>query len=250
MALSLSRPALLGGWVFSFGDPFLGGARASIGAGIQQEQASGRAPMAEWLLLARHGSVSDSHAGFLGSTDVPLSARGRREAESLAQTLRGRRVDRMVASPMKRALETAEAIAAALGLQVEIDSDLREIDFGEWEGKSFHEICAQDREAVERWAEFAPDFAPPGGEAIGAFLDRVRSALGRLANDPSNSVLAVAHGGVVRHALCQVLGLSPKQYLIFDIRPASLTTLRMFGREGVLNEIRNVDESQTRPNRH
>ena len=198
--------------------------------------------MTEWLLLARHGSVSDTHAGFLGSTDLPLSPRGRQEAEALAQTLRGRRVDRMVSSPMKRALETAETIASALGLRVEIDRDLREIDFGEWEGKSFHEICSDNREAVERWAEFALDFAPPGGESIGAFLGRVRNALCRLTGDPNNSVLAVAHGGVVRHALCQVLGLSPRQYLIFDIRPASLTTLRMFGTEGVLNEIRNVDE--------
>lgn len=202
--------------------------------------------MTEWLLLARHGRVSDSHAGFLGRTDLPLSPRGRREAEALAQALRGRRVDRMVSSPKKRALETAEAISAALGLDVEIDSDLREIDFGEWEGRSFHEICLQDHEAVERWAEFDLDFAPPGGEAIGDFLTRVRTALGRLTGDPSNSVLAVAHGGVVRHALCQVLGLSPRQYLIFDIQPASLTTLRMFGKDGVLNEIRNVDAPQAR----
>lgn len=198
--------------------------------------------MGEYLLLARHGSVEESSGrGFLGRTDAPLSEKGYAEARALAEVVRGRKPERIVSSPLTRATQTAAVVAEAAGLEVETDADLREIDFGEWEGRTFEEIQADDPEAVSRWAEFSPDFAPPGGEVIGDFFRRARRALARLAGDPADMVLAVTHGGVIRTAICQLLGLDARSYLLFDVRPASLTTIRIFDGKGILTEMRSVD---------
>lgn len=195
--------------------------------------------MPDWLLLARHGTVEGRRSGVLGcAADAPLSALGWREARSLAEAARRYRPEALVASPMLRARQTAEAVSEALGLPVEMDDDLREIGLGEWEGKTFEEIAAQDPAAVERWAEFAPDFAPPGGEVAGDFFARVCRALGRLSARPERAVMAVAHGGVVRAALCRALGLAHRNYLLFDVQPGALAAVRWFGENGTLFEMR------------
>ena len=123
----------------------------------------------------------------------------------------------------------------------EADADLREIDFGRWEGKTFSEIRDSSPEEVERWARFAPDFAFPGGESLRDFLDRVRRAADRLAADEAETVLAVTHGGVIKAMLCRLLGLEPSRYVVFEIAPASLTVVRLFEGKGVLSEMIRVE---------
>ena len=79
---------------------------------------------------------------------------------------------------MQRCRQTAAAVAPELPPQ--IDPDLREIDFGQWEKRTFQEAAAADPSLVDRWADFDPDFAFPGGESVGGFLSRVQAAADRL----------------------------------------------------------------------
>ena len=90
------------------------------------------------LILTRHGQAASADVMLGGQLDVPLTPQGRHEAEALTRRLTGVRIDRIVSSPMLRALETAQTVAA--GRPVEVDERLRELDYGRWEGLTYDEI--------------------------------------------------------------------------------------------------------------
>jgi broad specificity phosphatase PhoE len=201
--------------------------------------------MAERLILIRHGDLGDRRRGrYIGQTDAPLSAEGRRQAAALTgplvRLLNGTSV---LVSPLRRTRETA-AIALGRCANFAVDSNLREIDFGRWEGMGFAEILAVDPAAVERWAALAEDFAFPGGESIGNFRKRIGAAAGRIAADPAGTAVVVTHGGVIRFLICHFLGLPDRAHLLFDVQPASISEIRIDGGKGVLtllNERRHLE---------
>ncbi len=183
------------------------------------------------VLLIRHGETGEQYRGrYIGRTDVPLSATGIEHAVALRRhaELAGRCV--CLASPALRARQTA----AAAGLDAEIDDDLREIDFGRWEGLSFAEIAAADAEAVERWARLDGDFRFPEGESLEEFRERVNRAAQRIETEQPRRICVFTHGGVIRALLCRWLGLPPEAHLLLDVSPASLTRVRLFGSRGTL----------------
>ncbi len=92
------------------------------------------------LLITRHGRTGAGEVMLGGQLDVPLAPEGRAEADALARRLAGVRIDRIISSPMLRAIETAQAIAT--GRPIEIDDRLRELDYGRWESLSYDEIDA------------------------------------------------------------------------------------------------------------
>jgi alpha-ribazole phosphatase len=202
--------------------------------------------MANQVILIRHGDLAERYRGrYVGRTDEPLSAEGRRQAAALAGPLSRIEGALFLASPLLRTRETAEiALGHARALnnkwleqavqKCSIDENLREIDFGRWEQMSFAEIAAADPAAVERWAEMDDGFAFPGGEAVADFRARIRAAAERIAADPARTVVAFAHGGVIRFLICHFLGLSHRQHLLFDISPASVSEIRIDGGRGVL----------------
>jgi len=184
------------------------------------------------LLLLRHAShsESDTHC-FWGSTDLGISESGCLEAASSAPLVQYHQPECCLCSPLRRCIETAERVSR---IRIEINPDLREIDFGRWEGRTFSEIQQSDPSAVARWAEFDPDFAFPGGERLVDFSARVRRVADMLASRPEKSILAVTHAGIIRALICHFLGLHPRQYVLFRIGFASLTVLDLFGERGVL----------------
>jgi broad specificity phosphatase PhoE len=189
--------------------------------------------MADRLVLVRHARVAGCYAGkLLGATDVDLDAEGQVQAERLAARLRPFRPQRCFSSPMARCRQTAAAAAAGLSLCVL--PELREIDFGRWENRSFAEAAAADPGLVDRWAAFDADFAFPGGERLSGFLDRVHSCADRLARTDVATALVVTHGGVVRAMLCHLLGLEPRKYLAFDVPCAAVAVVDLFEGRGVL----------------
>jgi len=193
--------------------------------------------MAQRVILIRHGDLGENARGrYIGRTDAPLSAAGKRQAAELAGEFDRLDGARVLCSPLARCRETA-GIALGPGGIFANDTDLREIDFGRWEGMSFAEIAAADPAGVDRWAALAGDFAFPGGESIRDFRKRVRAAAGRIAADPAETVIAVTHGGVIRLLICLFLGLDVRRYLLFDVQPASITELSLDGGKGVLKRV-------------
>jgi len=192
--------------------------------------------MSRRLILVRHARVGAEHVGrLIGACDVPLDAIGHRQARRLADRVRMFPYDRCYASPLLRCRQTLEALSPTVAVQ--FDDDLREIDFGRWENRTFDEAAADDPALTEQWAAFDPELTFPGGENLGRFLLRVQSAADRLTADEADTVLVVSHGGVIRMMLCYLLGCDPRQYLAFGIGYGALTVVDVFERRGVLTRL-------------
>lgn len=188
------------------------------------------------LLLIRHAATAPGNGKLLvGSTDVPATETGLREVHRLPAVLRRFAPEAWYCSPHRRARQTAERLRQIDPSVPEfiVDRRLQEIDFGRWEMKSFEEIAAAEPEAVRSWLEF-DSFVFPGGEAIRSFQDRILAFLTDLARSGAGETGIVTHGGVIRVMICQVLGLGPADYLLFDVRPAAVTVIELFGERGVL----------------
>src|SRR6266496_436961 len=188
------------------------------------------------VLLLRHGTTGTTvPPRFLGSTDLPLSAAGRRQAAAVAPLVRSRNPQVCFCSPMLRCVQTAEIVLKNSSMQRGLLSGLREVDFGGWENLSFDEIQKCDPERLKRWAAFDRQFSFPDGERLGDFLVRVRLVARQILSAPHQTILVVTHGGVIRALLCHFLGLHPRRYVLFDVRPASLALIDVFGTgKGVL----------------
>lgn len=185
------------------------------------------------IFLLRHAKPAIKPGRFVGSTDVGLDEQGRAQALSIADVLQKIQPDRCFSSPLKRCIETL----SPSHLKFDINPDLREIDFGNWEEKTFDEIKQAEPLAVNQWAEFAPDFSFPGGERMSDFLARIQRLGDTLSESPAKTILAVTHAGVIRALICHFLGLHPRHYLLFEIEYASLTTLHLFDDKGVLQGL-------------
>ena len=146
------------------------------------------------LLLVRHGETDWNAEGRLqGHTDRSLNDYGRRQAAVLAEELAGREIAAIYASDLARARETAEIVAARLGLPVALDVDLREKDWGSWEGLTPSE---RDRVAYE-------------GETTEGHRERMLRAVRRIgARHPGEQVVVVTHGGSLRRVQAAVLGMA------------------------------------------
>lgn len=147
------------------------------------------------LLLLRHGQTELSIARrYSGRGNPMLTEEGRRQADAAARYLSTQGgVAAVVTSPLERAYETATAAAKALGVDVRVDDDLIETDFGAWEGLTFAEAAQRDPELHRRWLRDT-SVEPPGGESFDAVAHRVRRARDRIITDyGAATVLVVSH---------------------------------------------------------
>ncbi|MDD2710051.1 MAG: histidine phosphatase family protein [Verrucomicrobiae bacterium] len=199
--------------------------------------------MAKELMLVRHATIGPQYRGcFIGSTDVPLSEEGRRQTTLLAKVLRSKVPSRCLCSPMKRSLETARFTMGDTVVPIETDPDLREVDFGNWEGKILTEIEAADPENVRRWKIFDENFCFPEGEGVSDFFKRVERMTQRLTADPGELIMVFTHGGVIRAMICYLLGLASHQYVHFDARPASVTTIEIYENKGIKGVLTGLND--------
>jgi alpha-ribazole phosphatase len=200
----------------------------------ESENFVGKAPLkAKRLLFVRHARIVTSHIGkLIGATDVPLDPSGEEQARTIADRVMRWAPQVCYCSPMLRCRQMAAAVAPDLPLH--LDPNLREIDFGQWETRTFAEAAAQNPSLIDRWTAFGPDFAFPGGESVSGFLRRVQTAADRLIHAEAQTVLAVTHGGVIRTMICHLLGLEPRKYAAFDVPYAAMVVIDLFDGKGVL----------------
>ena len=195
--------------------------------------------MASRLLLIRHAATAPGTRGlFVGATDVEATREALADLDRLRDRLQVHRPDSWFVSPMTRALQTVHRLHDTNAVEFHIDERLREIDFGRWEMKRFDEIAGTDPELVAAWSASYDSFVFPDGEGVADFQRRVRDVFSALRRLPVKEVAVVTHGGVIRAMICQGLGLSPRNYLLFDVRPGTLTVLDMYqGGGGVLRGL-------------
>jgi alpha-ribazole phosphatase len=159
------------------------------------------------LILVRHCEPQEDSRGFCyGRLDIGLSPAGREHAASLAARVAEQPYDAVYASPRTRAIDTAIPIAAERGLEPVVDDDLREIDFGELEGRPYDEIAQTDPDLYRAWMETPTQVRFPGGEGFADVKGRAITAFERI-RVRHESAVVVTHGGVVRAGLAAWLGM-------------------------------------------
>jgi broad specificity phosphatase PhoE len=169
------------------------------------------------IVLVRHGETEWSRDGkHTGHTDVPLTAAGRKQAEALGEVLVGREFARVLTSPLARAAETARL--AGFGERVEERAELREWDYGEYEGRMTSEI-RRERPGWTLWRD-----GVPGGESAAEVAERVDSLLAEL-RSTEGDVLVFSHGHLLRVLAARWVGLGPESGSFFALDPATISVL-------------------------
>ena len=183
------------------------------------------------LLLIRHAeSVGNRELRLQGRTDFPLTTRGRRQADELAASLAERQVIAVYSSPIRRTLDTAEAIAGRLGLTVEVQAALQEYDFGEMSGLTWREIQERRPQLIEQLLSDSADYPDyPGEEGREPFRQRVCGALWAIAERHTGKepVAVVTHAGPIAVFLLDVLQRGYHRPMPFTVDNASVTTVEI-----------------------
>ena len=178
------------------------------------------------LLVVRHGETEwNSRKVIQGTTDVPLSAEGIVQAEALANRLRGAKIDAVYSSPQLRASRTAEIVSAALGLQPVFRAAFKEVDCGDFEGKTYPEVRAGMPAAYAGWMD-DPGVAAPNGESFNGFVRRVGAGLREILDGPHAAVLLSGHSGTSRAIIASLFGFDYRLAIRLDQRNTSLTIFR------------------------
>lgn len=182
------------------------------------------------LLLLRHGQTEFSaQRRYSGRGNPALTETGRRQAELAAQYLANKGgVDAVVTSPLQRAYDTAAAAAKALGLEVVVDDDLIETDFGAWEGLTFVEASQRDPELHRQWLRDT-SVTPPGGESFDNVAQRVHRAQNRLAaENGGQTLLVVSHVTPIKTLLRMALDAGPSILYRLHLDLASLSMAEFY----------------------
>lgn len=165
-----------------------------------------RVDATRWWFL-RHGEVESPWVGkLIGRTDVGLSPLGRHQAEAVKAYLEDAAIDAVLASPRKRARDTVAPTAAHHGKIVEIRKGLAEMDFGDWDGLGWDEVVANDTDLALSWEQDPVNVAPPSGESVPLFQERIDAELERIRSEfKGRTILMGGHAGTNRAILSNVL---------------------------------------------
>jgi ribonuclease H / adenosylcobalamin/alpha-ribazole phosphatase len=177
-------------------------------------------------LLLRHGQTPMSvQRRYAGRTDVPLTETGLAQAAAAAKRLASAAIDAIVASPLRRTVQTAEAVAAVTGLPVTTDAGFRETDFGDWDGLTFAEVRERWPSEMTAWLA-DPQVAPPGGESFADVSERVTAALARLlAARAGQRVLLVSHVTPIKTLVAAALLAPPPALFRMHLDVAALSEI-------------------------
>ncbi|WP_462378956.1 alpha-ribazole phosphatase family protein [Pseudomonas sp. Marseille-QA0892] len=183
------------------------------------------------LHLLRHGRT-EGPQGFRGRLDVRLSDEGWDQMRSATLPLL---YDRIITSPLQRCAKFAETLAETTGIQPIIEADLRELDFGDWEGRTPAELMVDQAEALGRFWADPYGYTPPNGEPVEAFERRVLRAVESLAaRFAGERLLVITHGGVIRLLLARARGLHRNDLLQIEVGYAECHSIQTERRGEIL----------------
>lgn len=155
--------------------------------------------------LLRHGEVEGEHWAFRGSMDAALSAKGLQQMQAVGDALKDESFSAVATSPLQRCRLFSESLATNHDVPLQILQDMREFDFGDWEGKTAQDI---DAEQLKQFWSSPVGFTPPNGEVFDDFAIRVIQGWETWLQDANGEHrLLVAHGGVMRVILTHILNM-------------------------------------------
>jgi probable phosphoglycerate mutase len=189
--------------------------------------------------LLRHGeTVFSRSGGYCGSLDPELTENGLRMAEQFARAYAAIPWTAVYASPMCRTLATVRPLCDAIGIEPHLRDGLKEIHYGNWEGRTQEEVQSDDTETFLRWMTEPAWNAPPGGETALQIATRASAVVSEiLSTHPSGNVLIVSHKATIRIMLCEFLGIDLGRYRDRIAAFAGSVSIVRFGAYGPLLEV-------------
>jgi len=224
-----------------------GGSAHKPTAVIQQNYLTDRLRSAEiptFIYFIRHGETvltpSRKFSGT-GALDPELMQEGLDQAELVAEEAVKLGAEILIASPLKRTRQTAEAIARTTGLDIVFDESWYELSFGDWDGKSIEEVKEEDPDSYQAWLN-STAYAPNGGESYDEASVRIEEALEKLvAQYPGKKILVVTHNGVIKTAIKLAIGAPAEAVFHVDATPCSISSISIWPSDG-LRALRSVNE--------
>ncbi len=224
-----------------------GGSAHKPVAVIQQNYLTDRLRSSEvptFIYFVRHGETvltpTRKFSGT-GSLDPELMQEGLDQAELVAEEAVKLGADVLIASPLKRTKQTAEAISRTTGLDIIFDQSWYELSFGDWDGKSIEEVKAEDPDAYQAWLN-STAYAPGGGESYDEASVRIEEALEKLvAEYPGKKIIVVTHNGVIKTVIKLAMGAPAEAVFHVDATPCSISSISIWPSDG-LRAVRSVNE--------
>ncbi len=215
---------------------------------IQQNFLTDRLRSAEiptFIYFVRHGeTILTPQRKFsgTGSLDPELMQEGLDQADLVAAECAKLGAEVLIASPLNRTRQTAEAIARTTGLEIIFDEVWFELSFGSWDGKAIEEVREQEPDAYQAWLN-SSSYAPPGGESYDEASIRIEEALEKLvAQYPGKKIIVVTHNGVIKTA-AKIAADGPSDAVFhMDAAPCSLSSISIWPSDG-LRALRSFNES-------
>lgn len=188
------------------------------------------------VLLLRHARSTANTAGVLAgrSADVHLDDAGRAQADRIGRELAGLHIARIVSSPLERCRQTLAPLASALGLPIEMDDRLAEVDYGSWTGRALRDLSGEPLWTVVQQQPSAARF--PGGESLAAVSARAVAAVREHTSGPV-PVLVCSHGDVLKAILADALGLHLDGFQRINVAPGSLSVVRYAPTRSIVERI-------------
>ncbi len=191
------------------------------------------------LLLIRHGENDVMYRRLAGRLpEVHLNAKGRQQAETLAQALANVPLQAIYSSPLERAVETAEPLARIHNLTVQIRPELAEVNYGAFQGRTYKQL-----QRLKLWKQLQEDPSEvrfPGGETLREVQQRVMNELSGLSNGSEEIIACVAHGDIVRLAVAYYLGVALKDFQRLHIHPASVSVVHLKDHQAKILHVNQV----------
>ena len=224
-----------------------GGSAHKPAAVIQQNYLTDRLRSAEiptFIYFVRHGETvltpTRKFSGT-GALDPELMQDGLDQAELVAEEAVKLGAEVLIASPLNRTRQTAEAIARTTGLEIIFDEAWFELSFGSWDGKSIEEVKEEEPDAYQAWLN-STAYAPGGGESWDQATVRIEEALEKLvAEYPGKKIIVVTHNGVIKTAVRLAIGAPAEAVFHVDAAPCSISSISIWPSDG-LRAVRSVNE--------
>lgn len=194
------------------------------------------------LFLIRHGETKwNRELRFQGHADLELNQRGIEQAQITAHFLTEHRFDRFYSSDLKRAGQTAEILAAPHNLPVLSRKDLREINYGDWEGQTYRQLWEQEPQSLEKWSQDPSAIKPPGGETLPDFQLRVvNSFLSLIKESAGKRIVVICHGGTLMVYLAYVLQMPLKLCNRFQFDHLGVSRIILYEQNPIISMLNNT----------
>ncbi len=178
------------------------------------------------LYLLRHGESEGNKAGkFRGRMDYPLTENGKIQAEAAGQYLKDIDFEAVYSSPMKRAMQTAEAVCSAAGIDYSISEYFNNIELGEWEGKEKALIRKTYPLEWQKWINDPESLSVNGMESIEDIKNRVREGIELIRESHSGNVLIVSHRAVIKPLIAELLGIERPSFWRVHVFAAAVSVM-------------------------